>query len=126
MEMEEKKKMKVVLRMLLLLLLILVGIAMANDEAANNVYSETSTPNPPNSYWEEVRKVVNKAYSYLFPPKIDFRPGKAVEDDSGLSVEDGNVKEAVTKSFEKTKEMVEDSAKAAAQTLQKPPPHSEL
>lgn len=63
--------MKVVLRMLLLLLLILVGIAMANDEAANNVYSETSTPNPPNSYWEEVRKVVNKAYSYLFPPKIE-------------------------------------------------------
>lgn len=49
-----------------------------------------------------------------------------MEDDSGLSVEDGNVKEAVTKSFEKTKEMVEDSAKAAAQTLQKPPPHSEL
>ena len=67
----EKKKVKLVLRMLLLLLLVLVGIVKANEEAANNIYSETSTPNPPNSYWEEVRKVVNKAYTYLFPPKIE-------------------------------------------------------
>lgn len=45
-------------------------------------------------------------------------------------MEDGgvNVKEAITKSFQKTKETVEDSAKAAAETLQQQQqqPHSEL
>ncbi|XP_022948557.1 uncharacterized protein LOC111452199 [Cucurbita moschata] len=112
-------------------MVIVVGVGKADEEAPNNIEetvgrvisaSAASSP-PPNSYWEEVRKVVNRAVTCLFPPKIDFRPGKPVED--GQVNGNENMKESITKSFHTTKQMVEDSAKAAAQTL-RPQPDSEL
>ena len=57
-----------------------VGVGKADEEAPNNIEetvgrvisaSAASSPPPPNSYWEEVRKVVNRAVTCLFPPKIE-------------------------------------------------------
>lgn len=65
-----------VLVLWMMMLIILVGVGKANEEAPNNIFSETvksaeaASPNP-SSYWEELRKFVNKVYTYLFPPKIE-------------------------------------------------------
>ncbi|KAG6571256.1 hypothetical protein SDJN03_30171, partial [Cucurbita argyrosperma subsp. sororia] len=117
---------------LVLWMVVVVGVGKADEEAQNNIEetvgrvisaSAASSPSPPNSYWEEVRKVVNRAVTCLFPQKIDFRQGNPVED--GQVNGNENMKESITKSFHTTKQMVEDSAKASAQTLQ-PQPDSEL
>ncbi|KAL0865234.1 hypothetical protein Bca101_044352 [Brassica carinata] len=64
-----------------------------------------------NDYWSRLKETLGRGHSRFFPPNIDFR-GKddAVEMGAGEKM-----KEAVTISFEHSKDTVEEAARSAAE-----------
>ncbi|ESQ35123.1 hypothetical protein EUTSA_v10008985mg [Eutrema salsugineum] len=63
-----------------------------------------------NSYWAKLKETLGRGHSRLFPPNIDFR-GK---DDASMGAGE-KMKEAVTRSFENSKDTVEGAARSAAE-----------
>ncbi|VVA91579.1 unnamed protein product [Arabis nemorensis] len=63
-----------------------------------------------NNYWAKLKETLGRGHSRFFPPNIDFR-GK---DDPTMGTGE-KVKEAVTRSFEHSKDTVEEAARSAAE-----------
>ncbi|KAF8053126.1 hypothetical protein N665_1462s0011 [Sinapis alba] len=64
-----------------------------------------------NDYWSKLKESLGRGHSYFFPPNIDFR-GK---DDAVKMGAGEKVKEAVTRSFEHSKDTMEEAARSAAE-----------
>ncbi|KAK3004325.1 hypothetical protein RJ639_018549 [Escallonia herrerae] len=74
------------------------------------------------SFWMKARALIDHVQAYLFPPNLDFRGSREEAEATGGEGVGGageKVKEAVTKSLEKSKATVEDSAKSAAEAVHK-------
>ncbi|CAL5443614.1 unnamed protein product [Camellia sinensis] len=87
------------------------------SERVKAMFSLSSTTPPPtpriwSSSWNKAQSLFNQLQAYFFPPNLDFRRRKEVESDGGAAGE--KVKEAMAKSFGKSRATVEDSAKSAA------------
>ncbi|KAF2617150.1 hypothetical protein F2Q68_00042250 [Brassica cretica] len=63
-----------------------------------------------NDYWAKLKESLGRGHARFFPPNIDFR-GK---DDASMGA-GGKMKEAVTRSFEHSKDTVEEAARSAAE-----------
>jgi len=63
-----------------------------------------------NNYWGKLKESLGRGHARFFPPNIDFR-GK---DDPSMGA-GGKMKEAVTRSFEHSKDTVEGAARSAAE-----------
>ncbi|XP_009345350.2 uncharacterized protein LOC103937164 isoform X1 [Pyrus x bretschneideri] len=91
-------------------------------EMTKNAFSlYTSSPLRVPTYLDKSKTLFNQIRAYFFPPNLDFRgsmgnielePGSSGGDGAG-----GKVTEVVGKSFGKSKETVEDSAKSAAKIV---------
>ncbi|XP_013586868.1 PREDICTED: uncharacterized protein LOC106295496 [Brassica oleracea var. oleracea] len=64
-----------------------------------------------NDYWSKFKETLGRGHSRFFPPNIDFR-GK---DDAAEMGAGEKMKEAVTRSFEHSKDTVEEAARSAAE-----------
>ncbi|KAI7985641.1 hypothetical protein LOK49_LG14G02298 [Camellia lanceoleosa] len=87
------------------------------SERVKDMFSLSSTTPPPtpriwSSSWNKAQSLFNQLQAYFFPPNLDFRGRKEMESDGGAAGE--KVKEAMAKSFGKSRATVEDSAKSAA------------
>uniref|UniRef100_A0A1J3ITJ1 Transmembrane protein n=1 Tax=Noccaea caerulescens TaxID=107243 RepID=A0A1J3ITJ1_NOCCA len=63
-----------------------------------------------NNYWGKLRETLGRGHARFFPPNVDFR-GKG---DPSMGA-GGKMKEAVTRSFEHSKNTVEEAARSAAE-----------
>ncbi|CAA7056702.1 unnamed protein product [Microthlaspi erraticum] len=63
-----------------------------------------------NNYWGKLKESLGRGHARFFPPNIDFR-GK---DDPSMGAA-GKMKEAVTRSFEHSKDTVEEAARSAGE-----------
>ncbi|KAM7253971.1 hypothetical protein ACFE04_031653 [Oxalis oulophora] len=103
----------VVLSLLMLLLMLRLNSAEVEQNrrgayygVVDSIRSFLSQPLT-TSYWNSIKTFTTKTQAYFFPPNLDFKSSKEeapVEDGAG----------AVSKSFKKGKEMVEESAEVAA------------
>ncbi|CAL5439306.1 unnamed protein product [Camellia sinensis] len=86
--------------------------AMFSLSSTTPTPTPTPTPRIWSSSWNKAQSLFNQLQAYFFPPNLDFRGRKEVESDGGAAGE--KVKEAMAKSFGKSRATVEDSAKSAA------------
>ncbi|XP_057421180.1 uncharacterized protein LOC130715144 [Lotus japonicus] len=111
---------------LLFCILIILQFQLATlDEGGQNVAQDQDHPEKPllskvlldtisllrkshKSSWEKIKTVIHDLQMQFSPPNLDFRGGGETEHD---------VKEAVGKSFDRSKETVEETAKSAANVV---------
>ncbi|XP_010531935.1 PREDICTED: uncharacterized protein LOC104808101 isoform X2 [Tarenaya hassleriana] len=71
------------------------------------------------NYWAKLAETLGRGHSYFFPPKIDFSGKGEATGGGGSSTAGEKVKEAAAKSFEKSKETVDEAARSTAETVKK-------
>ncbi|KAG2259562.1 hypothetical protein Bca4012_055705 [Brassica carinata] len=63
-----------------------------------------------NDYWAKLKESLGRGHARFFPPNIDFRGKRDASMGAGETM-----KEAVTRSFEHSKDTVEEAARSAAE-----------
>ncbi|XP_050382762.1 uncharacterized protein LOC126799575 [Argentina anserina] len=86
----------------------------------------TSSPLKVSSYRDKLKSLTSQLHAYFFPPNLDFRGTTSGDDEARVDQSSSpgggggageKVKEALSKSFVKSKETVEDTAKSAARAV---------
>ncbi|KAL5561349.1 hypothetical protein UlMin_031096 [Ulmus minor] len=79
----------------------------------NTIKTLLSTSPSPRGTWDKAKTLMKQAQAYFSRPNLNFRGGDEGEARSSDGGAGEKLKEAATKSFEKSKANVEDSAKSA-------------